>query len=49
MKLACISESNGSIGMNVGMVVYDHELVIFGSVSDHLKGQGHRSEVAEKS
>ena len=47
--MACILETNGPMGLNFGMVVYDHEWKIFCSVSVHQKGQGHRSQVTRKS
>ena len=41
--LACISEVGGPVGLNFGIEVYNHEWIIFCSVSVDLKGQGHRS------
>ena len=48
--LACISESNGPVGLNFGMVVYYHEWIIFCSVSVHKKVKviGHRSHESLK-
>ena len=43
--LACISEVNGPAGVNFGVVVYNHEWIIFCSLGVDLKGQGHRSRV----
>ena len=43
--LARISEVNRPTGMNFGIVVYNHEWIIFCSLGVDLKGQGHRSRV----
>ena len=43
--LASISEVNGPAGMNFGVVAYNHEYIIFCSLSVDLKGQGHRLRV----
>ena len=43
--LACISEVNEPVGMNFGVVVYNHEWIIFCSLGVDLKGQGHQSPV----
>jgi len=48
--LACISEVNGPVGMNFGVVMYSHEWIIFFCLlSVDLKGQGHRSPVMNNS
>ena len=40
--LACISVISGTVGMVFGIVVYNHEWIIFCYVSVQVKGQGHR-------
>ena len=40
--LACISVINGTVWMEFGIMVYNHECISFCSLSVQVKGKGHR-------